>query len=97
MAWNFIGNFLEKFSNLKLTKDFYGDEISGAIKEVLSIEINPRDINYKGGVILIKTKNSAIKSEVFMNKDKILKVFSQKINPLTAGQKLKPSEIRFLN
>lgn len=91
MAWNLIGNFLEKFSSLKLTKDFYGDEISEVIKDVLNININPQDINYKNGVILIKIKNPVIRNEIFMNKDKILKAFPQKIQ----FKKLKPIEIRF--
>lgn len=97
MAWGVVGNFLEKFSNLKLTKSFYGEEISEVIKDVLGIEIDSKNINYKNGVILIKTKNSAVKNEIFINKSKILKNFSKKIIPLMAGQELKPNEIRFLN
>lgn len=97
MAWGIVGKFLEKFYSFKLTQSFYGSEISEVIKDVLNINIDLRDINYKNGVILIKTKNSAIKNEIFMNKDKILKVFSQKIIPLAAGQESKPNEIRFFN
>ena len=93
MAWGIVGSFLEKFSNLKLTKSFYGDEVSEIIKDVLSVEIDSKDISYKNGVILIKTKNSAIKNEIFMNKDKVLENFSKKIG----FHKLQPKDIRFLN
>lgn len=92
MAWNIIGGFLEKFSNLKLTKDFYRDEIGAVIKDVLNINIDLRDVDYKNGVIFIKIKNPALKNEIFMNKDKILENFSKKIK----FHKLKPKEIRFL-
>ena len=97
MAWSIVGNFLEKFSNLKLTKSFYGDEVSEVIKDVLSIEIDSKDISYKNGVILIKTKNSMMRNEIFINKSKILESFSKKIIPSAAGQKSKPKEIRFSN
>ena len=93
MAWGVVGNFLEKFSNLKLSKNFYSDEIGAVIKDVLKIELEPKNINYKNGIILIKTKNSMMRNEIFINKPKILENFSKK----TLFHKLKPKDIRFLN
>lgn len=92
MAWNIIGGFLEKFSNLKLTKDFYRDEIGAVIKDVLGVEVELENIDYKFDVVLIKTNNPIIKNKIFMNKSKILENFSKKIK----FNKLKPKEIRFL-
>lgn len=79
--WNNISNYLDKF--FKITPpgkpgDFYRHEISKIIKDSMNMEINDDDIDYQWGIVYVKTKNSAIKNEIFINKTKILKIINEK-------------------
>jgi hypothetical protein len=89
MTWNKIGSFLKKFKDLKPPKKFAQDEIIKIIQNVSGVFVCPPDIEQRGGIVYIKTKNSIRKNEIFINKEKILKKLSQKLR-LSA-----PKEIRF--
>lgn len=79
MAWNNISKYLEKFFTIAPPKKFYQGEIIKALNEVLSINLSENDAEYRFGIIYIKNTNSALKNEIFLNKEKIIKLLSQKI------------------
>lgn len=89
MAWENIGRFLERFSNLRPPKKFIQEETAKAIKSVVNIEINPDEIEERGGVVYIKTKNSSLKNEIFLKKEKILNSLKER-----AGSRA-PKDLRF--
>ena len=65
------------------------DEAVEAINRVIGVSVSPDDIEKRGAVIYVKTKNQALKSQIFMNKEKILSEFSKKFGSNC------PKEIRF--
>lgn len=89
MSWQNIGNFLERFVNLKPPRAFMQDEIAKAIKNVLGVEIKIEDIEQRGGVIYIKTTNQALKNEIFFKKEKILEILKNRLSPRA------PTDLRF--
>ncbi|NOY35525.1 MAG: DUF721 domain-containing protein [bacterium] len=88
MAWNNIGIFLERFKGLKPPKQFTRDETAGAVGRAIGVSVNPEEIEERGGVVYIKTKNPILKNQIFMNKEKILEELSN-----TLGNRIK--DIRF--
>ncbi|MFA4890204.1 MAG: hypothetical protein WC587_01025 [Candidatus Paceibacterota bacterium] len=91
MAWSRASNFLEKFKNLKPPKKFTQDETIKIINDILGISLKDGDIEQKGMALFIKSKNPAMKSEIFLRKNKILEDLSKKL-----GHKA-PKDIRFSN
>jgi hypothetical protein len=91
MAWMKAGNFLDKFKNLKPPKKFTQDETIKIINNILGFSFAEGDIEQKGTTLFIKAKNPAIKSEVFLRKNKILEDLRQKLGPKA------PQDIRFSN
>lgn len=91
MAWNTIANYLAKFSSLKLSKDFYKEEIVKTIEEIFGITLKNDDVEYRSGVIYIKTNNQMFKNEIFMKKRQIIETFSKRLN----FHKNKPQDVRF--
>jgi len=90
--WSPVSNYLDKFFKIAppgKPGEFYRQEISKIIKENLNMEINPDDIDCRWGNIHIKTKNNAVKNEIFINKAKIIKILDEKFK----NNQLK--EIRF--
>lgn len=79
MPWQNIGNFLDRFANLKTPKNFIQEEARQAIKNILNVEINPEEMEWRGGVVYIKIKNSALKNEIFIKKEKILEILKQRL------------------
>ena len=56
--------------------------ISTALNEILNINLSENDIEYRFGVIYIKNNpatSGTLKNEIFLNKDKIIQLLSQKI------------------
>ena len=88
MAWVNIGNFLERFKDLKPPKQFVRDEVAEAVRRILNISIESEEIELRGGILYIKTKNSALKNQIFMRKHQIMEELSKKL-----GNRIK--EIRF--
>lgn len=80
--WNNISNYLEKFFKITPPKKFYQDEIIRALNEILNINLSEDDAEYRFGTIYIKNNpaiNGALKNEIFLNKEKIIRLLSQKI------------------
>ena len=79
MAWNNIAKYLEKFFIISPPGKFYQKEVVKALNEILNINLSENDIEYRFGIIYIKNNNTALKNEIFLNKDKIIQLLSQKI------------------
>lgn len=79
MAWNNISKYLEKFFTITPPKKFYQGEVIKALNEVLNINLSENDVEYRFGTIYIKNGNPALKNEIFLNKEKIIRLLSQKI------------------
>ncbi len=73
-----IGKYLGKFKKMSESRDYLRNSVSETIKEICKVEINPKNIDISSGVIRIKEK-PIIKSEIFINKTKILSVLEKKI------------------
>jgi hypothetical protein len=89
MPWENVGRFLDRFNNLKPPKKFIQSETAQVVKSVASIDINPDEIEERGGIIYIKTKNSSLKNEIFLKKNLILDILQKRI-----GNKA-PKDLRF--
>ena len=79
MAWNNIAKYLEKFFIISPPGKFYQKEIIKALNEILNINLSENDIEYRFGIIYIKNNNTALKNEIFLNKNRIIQLLSQKI------------------
>jgi len=73
-----IAQYLEKFKQLSVSRNFLRDSVVEAIKEVCKIEINSKNIDFKDGILRIKEK-PIIKNEIFLKKNKILDFLNTKI------------------
>lgn len=82
-------NYLDKFRRIKAPEDFLKDKISLTIKDILKFDIDLKDIEVRGAIIFIKTKNAALKNAIFLNKEKILEKLSKKLGNHA------PRELRF--
>lgn len=87
--WKNIGNFLEKFANLKPSQNLIKDESAKIITGVLSIEVKPEDIEERNGILFFKSANPALKNEIFLKKEVILEVLKDRLGPKT------PRDLRF--
>ncbi len=72
-----ISKYLEKFKKISMSRDFLRDIVSGAVKEVCKIEIDPKNIEVKNFIARISEK-TIIKSEIFLKKAKILEILKEK-------------------
>ena len=82
MAWNSVSKYLEKFFVISPPGKFYQKEIIKALNEILNINLSENDMEYRFGVIYIKNNpatSGTLKNEIFLNKDKIIQLLSQKI------------------
>ena len=77
MAWNKISGYLEKFFTITPPKKFYQSEVVKALNEILKINLSENDAEYRFGVIYIKKSaiSGALKNEIFLNKEKIIRLF----------------------
>jgi len=66
-----ISKYLEKFTIMSQSRHYLRDSVAEAIKNVCKIEIDPKTIEIKEGIVRINTK-PIIKSEVFLKKNKII-------------------------
>ncbi len=88
MGWQNIGNFLDRFQVIKPPKKFIQDETAKAVGAVLGFPLKNEEINERGGVVYIRTRNQAVKNDIFLRKGDILEELSK-----TLGKKIK--DIRF--
>jgi len=79
MSWVNISNFLSRFKEFKPSKVLIKEKIIEVVFEKTQIELSSGEVDYNSGVIYIKTKNSGIKNQIFINKEKIIKSLSEKI------------------
>ena len=81
MAWNNISKYLEKFFTITPPGKFYQKEIVKALNEVLNINLSENDVEYRFGIIYIKNPaiSGTLKNEIFLNKEKVIRLLSQKI------------------
>lgn len=79
MAWKSISGYLEKFFTITPPKKFYQSEVVKALNEILNTDLSENDAEYRFGIIYIKNNNSALKNEIFLNKEKIIRRLSEKI------------------
>ena len=79
MPWNNIAKYLEKFFIISPPGKFYQKEVVKALNEILNINLSEYDMEYRFGVIYIKNNNTALKNEIFLNKNRIIQLLSQKI------------------
>jgi len=82
MPWNNIAKYLEKFFIISPPGKFYQKEVVKALNEILNINLSENDMEYRFGVIYIKNNpaiSGTLKNEIFLNKDKIIQLLSQKI------------------
>ena len=79
MPWNNIAKYLEKFFIISPPGKFYQKEVVKALNEILNINLSENDMEYRFGVIYIKNNNTALKNEIFLNKNRIIQLLSQKI------------------
>jgi len=80
---------LGRFKDLKPPKEFVKNEVAQIINNLLNISVDTREIEERGGIIYIKTKNSALRNEIFLRKEKILKILKERV-----GAKA-PKDLRF--
>jgi len=73
-----IGKYLGKFKRMSESRDFLRNTVSDVINEVCKIEINPKSIDVKSGIVRINER-PIIKSEIFINKTKILSTLARRI------------------
>jgi len=79
MAWKNISGYLEKFFTITPPGKFYQKEVVKALNEVLKIELLENDVEYRFGIVYIRSSVQILKNEIFLNKEKIIKQLNQKI------------------
>jgi hypothetical protein len=72
-----IAKYLEKFREMSLSRGFLKTAVLEVIKEVCKIDIDPKKIEVKGGIVRINEK-PIIKTEIFLKKTKILNILNEK-------------------
>ncbi len=72
-----ISKYLEKFKVLKNSKFFLRDLVVESIKKITDININPKNIDVKEGLVRISDK-PIVKNEIFIKKFKILEEINSK-------------------
>ncbi|MDD5022390.1 MAG: hypothetical protein PHR82_09730 [Endomicrobiaceae bacterium] len=72
-----IAQYLEKFKNIISSQDFLRNSVAEAIKEICSINIDPKKITIKNYTARIEEK-PIIKTSIFLKKIKILELLDKK-------------------
>lgn len=81
MDYNRIGGFLEKFKKILFQKEEVLSVIIKVVSKYTPIILDVKKIKIKNTIIYIEA-NPIQKSEIFMNKNKILKDLKQEIKHL---------------
>ncbi|HDO23632.1 MAG TPA: DUF721 domain-containing protein [bacterium] len=91
MTWVSVGNYLNRFKVLKPPEEFVRDEVAEAVRKALNVSAlggHNLEAELRGGILYIKTKNPALKNQIFMSKRQILEELGKRL-----GDRIK--EIRF--
>jgi acetylglutamate synthase len=73
-----IGKYLEKFKVIGNSRNFIRDSVAANIKEITGIDIDPKKIDIKDGIVRVNEK-TIIKSEIFLKKARILDAVNSKV------------------
>ena len=80
-----VGNFLDRFKNLKAPERSVRSAVIVAVKELVCVEINDGDIKISSENTLYLSPNSAIKAVIFENKREII----PRINNILGKEQIK--------
>ena len=80
-----ISQYLERFKNLGGTERELKAVVVLAVKEVVGIEIDTKNIFFQNGELIIKV-TPAVKNSIFIKKEKILKIVGGKIPHQLIGE-----------
>lgn len=90
MSWKNISSFLDRFQNLKPPKEFMADESAKIINDLLGASlVKEENVDWRGGILYIKIKDSSLRNQLFINKERILGELEKKLG------KRSPKDIRF--
>ena len=81
MNWVSAANFLERFKNFKLPKEAVLEEALKVIESVCGVRVGKEEASISAGILRLKTKSAAEKSQIFLNKEQILERFKEKNIP----------------
>ena len=73
-----IAQYLEKFKNLGGTERELKEALSFAVKKVVGVEVETKNIILRDGEAIIKV-SPAIKNAIFVKKEQVLKAVEEKI------------------
>ncbi len=73
-----ISKLLENFKKITPPDYYIKNSVASVIKDVSGFNLNKKNISYRNGIVYIKTKQS-YKSEIFINKQKIISILKEKI------------------
>lgn len=79
MAWHNISGYLDKFFKITPPKKYYQNKVAEVINSVLNTDLKDEEVECRAGMVFVKIKNGALKNEIFLNKNKILEVLSEKL------------------
>lgn len=73
-----IEKFLERFSVIKPSKNWAQEEIAKILSKYFNgLEFETENIEFRNGVVFVKTSNAALKNEIFLRKFQILEALKQ--------------------
>lgn len=78
MAFAPLGDFLSRFKKLGLPNETIRKMAIEVIYNICAVNVSLEDVSYRDGVVYIKL-SGAPKSEIYINKQKILKELENKI------------------
>lgn len=74
-----ISKYLERFSVLKPPKDWIKEESAKVLTKYFSgLEFKPENIEFRNGIVYVKTSNAVLKNEIFLRKSQILDALKQR-------------------
>lgn len=89
MSWINISNYMSRFKDFKPSRETMQRESAKIISDIIDFDITHDELEYRSGTLFIKIKNPGFKSQVLMNKNKILKTLAERL-----GSK-SPKDIKF--
>lgn len=78
MSFDPITSFFDKFKKITLPNETVRKKTSDVLHKVININIGISCISVENNIVRVK-KNSLIKSEIFLNKEQILKCLKEEL------------------